>query len=443
MNESEVIRKSQSKEQSLYSSSNGGNSSETPLFSSKQQTGNDNSMLIYYFFVMNVISLGAFILLSFLMISTQFILYFKSVIFVFSCIHLLSLLVSVKWLLYSKSMSKNERRLIQLIQYARELPLATIAFYLFTQFYVKQLNSNLEINYYFTFILFIYLSSSGLFTCIIIETNENQKKEKLLFKFIFRFFCLMSRWPGFVLVFSTLINKIHNNHLIIIATTLFIFIFFIHFLWSLVIYSSRRINGWIILFHTIRGFIDFNEDLIVLKRKCFTVIASLVFITFQLFSQIIGGYFWYYRALILPVIKYSEASFYLNQIKSSHQIEPSYFVKLEAEITFKQICLISIVGSIVLTFLSAFIYYSYYYNNNINNHKNDKLETIKYSDNYHFNNDLIVKNDLSLNDSQSSGSISTIFNINEYKLNSNIPHHKSTSSLKDSAHDEEEVILPK
>jgi hypothetical protein len=411
----------------------------------KQLRNNDITLLNYYVFAMNAISLSVFILFSYSIVSTQFIYYFKSIIFLFSLIHLFSIVASINCLLFKQSLSRNERRLIQLIQYTRELPLAGISFYSLTQFYVKQLNSNLNtINYYITLLIFIYLSSSGLLTCIIIETDKYQQKQRIFFKFIFRFFYFMSRWPGFILVISTLISKFHSSHLFIIVITLFISAFFLHFLWSLFMYCQsrrhQRLNGWTILFETLRGFIDFNENLIVFKHKSATVIVSFIFITFQLFSQMIAGYIWYYRALLLPVIKYSEASFYLNQIES--KLEPFYLIRLEEEIIFKQICLISIVGCIVLTFLSSFIYYCYYYD------YDDKIELpkMKFSDNYHFNNSLIVKNDLSLNDSSISGqSISTIFNINEYKMNFDIKHHKSTLSLAKSGQDDEEqvILLPR
>lgn len=278
---------------------------------------------------------------------------------------------------------------IQLTSYVKELPLAFIAFYYFTQ--VSYLKTTPSFHYYYLLALSIFLSACGILNCIVADkflVCQNQfSVAKFTFLFVFRYFFFIARTMGLVIFLSTFNDTNRQNHQ---PTTDFVnFTFSSYLLILFVIYflcywcfSSQRSTRTTVQqiatrllntsFESIKLLIDFNDRyfqnkriLCVLFGRKITMnfIKLLLFWLLQIGLQIFFAYFWYIKALVLFRSDQSKTTLFSLLSKVRTRIALYNLYELEIKLKHRQLELITITGSFVIAFLSFHIYETYYKEN--------------------------------------------------------------------------------
>lgn len=324
-----------------------------------------------FFVALNVISMLLFVLFAKCLCDIRFAT-FQTISITFGIAYSASFV-----LLLNFTESKVLSQLIQLSSYLKELPLAFIAFYHFTQvFHLKTITS---FQYYYLLIVSALFSAIGILNCIIAEKfliAMSFSLLRLFFLFKFRWFLFVARVIGLVTFLSSFSGSTDFVNFIFTLYVLFQFVAYFLYFWFLCDKSSQRTNKKHVFhrllkttFESTKLLIDFNDKYFKSKRVLFklsdySLTVNLVklfgFSCFQVGSQVFFAYFWYIRAMQVFKADQSKTTLFSLLTKVRTRINLVNLYELEIKLKHRQLELITIAGCLVIAALSYHIFYTYY-----------------------------------------------------------------------------------
>lgn len=358
--------------------------------SSSSLERNWNKNLQIYYIINNLSTLCVLILLSKCVYSlypsiTAIILFISSYTFatVFS--------ISSIYFTSASSSSISLTTKYQLVEYIKNTPLSYLTFYYFTR--LNCLKSTNSFDYNLLMLATVYFSVQTVVNCVLIEIRPSSLLRlrciQILFLFIFRYFAFLAKLISVVLLYATLTDStfiavlrssvdldslelaltkhIHSLTFLFLATCLVSFA-----VWHIFKSTRRRLstnlNNCIgeAVFESYKLMIEYNETLV----HGWT--TRVFYMCVQFFMHIVAAYFWYYRAVIVLAKARAKTTLIGLLTRQNHLRVLMDLYELEEKLKTRQFEVVCVLGSLLISFLSSHIYYSYY---KIDDHDEDEEES--------------------------------------------------------------------
>lgn len=329
------------------------------------KTNANKTKLKIYFLFTNLLTNTAFVLLAKCLHSIQIP---NALIAFFSILSLASFILAI--LIFLNKLSSSFY--FQLNEYFKNLPLAYISYFYFTK--VSYQKSTDEFTHYFLLTSSIYFSLVSIFNCVLIEHFRRELKPiNILFQFLFRYFNFISKSMSLILYLSTSSDETSNSNsssngkILTNVVSYLTLSYLVYFVWYLLKLKYSELNIVKSLFESFKMLIDFNDKYFNRNepRKFnsinLTSVQVVLYNLVQLLVQLACAYHWYFKAIELYKTAQNKTTLLslLTEINNRNALINLY--ELEEKLKVRQFELVTVIGSVVISMLSYYIYYSYYY----------------------------------------------------------------------------------
>ena len=314
----------------------------------------------------NIANLIAFVLFSKFLMEISMI-QFYIIVTIFGIIYIAYFVIVIN-LSKSAIQANHKKDCLQFMTIIKEMSLAVISFFYFTQLASLDTTSEFQV-YYFLYIA-IYFCIFGIFNCILIEKFLFVKELhflEFLFLFIFRSFYFIARSIGLVLFMSS-INDVEPNIFIYLVVPVYMLVLFSSYcIWYRLI--NKRSTVLQIAFESVKLLIDFNDKFfsnnrVLLSIRKFKIkinlISAVAFGIIQIIIQVSLAYFWFYKAYDLLRVYHNKTTLFSILSKTPTHISLTTLYQLRLKLKQRELDLVVILGSICISVISSFIYYNYY-----------------------------------------------------------------------------------
>ena len=443
-----------------------------------------------YFLLINTLAAVLFTLLSISLYNLTFkhrlaLITVVTIIVLLSIISIMSIIIAILQTIRLKpsSLDLTQQQFFgfqSMIQYIQFLPLAYISFFFFSQY--NYLKSTKPFDYTVLIVCTIYFSVFGILNLVLTEIKllENYLRfdtKKVLFLFLFRFFFFTSKLISIVLFFSTrsdysfFSSDITENSTVTTFEShthsikiLFIFLFYaissytIYFLWYFRVNKDKQTQFANIFFEPYKMLIDFNDNFFDRQQALnesklnsrfkndsslekfirnllnFNSITVIVYFFYNIASQLIFAYYWYFCSIV-TLGKIIQSRINIFNILNSKTLLLN-LNELEEILKFRQLLLVTVLGSILITILAYHIFYQYYFknefvgssctDNKINLRKHSLLEKARYPMKYELNTNDHTIDGFSIDSFHHSSTISTVSSTYEKRTHESCPPRASS-----------------